>query len=55
MWVLPDTIFYKGEVTYTRHDGSTITLPYFNVFGMDGELIKDYQIYMDINPLYNPA
>jgi hypothetical protein len=54
MWVLPDTIFYRGEVIYTRHDGSTIILPYFNVFGMDGELIKDYQIYMDINPLYNP-
>jgi hypothetical protein len=55
MWILPDTIFYRGEVTYTRHDGSTITLPYFNVFGIDGELIEDYQIYMDINPLYNPA
>jgi ketosteroid isomerase-like protein len=54
MWVHPDTVIYRGEVTYTRHDGSQITLPYLNVFGMDGEKIKDYQIYIDINPLYNP-
>jgi hypothetical protein len=55
MWVHHDTILYRGEVTYTRHDASKITLPYFNVFGMDGDLIKDYQIYIDINPLYSPS
>lgn len=46
------TLFCEGEVTYTRHDGSTITLPFADVFEMQGELIREYKIYMDIAPLY---
>jgi limonene-1,2-epoxide hydrolase len=42
----------EGEVTYTRHDGSTITLPFANVFEVDGGLISLYRIYIDIGPLY---
>lgn len=53
-WVHPDTVICQGEVTYTRHDGSQICLPFLNVFGMKGDRIKDYLIYMDINPLYSP-
>ena len=55
IWTVPDTVIYQGEVTYTRHDDSTLTLPFVNVFGMQGDLIKDYLIYIDINPLYAPA
>ncbi len=42
----------EGEVTYTRLDGSTITLPFTDVFEYDGDLIAHYKIYMDISPLY---
>ena len=42
----------EGEVTYTRLDGSTITLPFTDVFEYDGDLIAHYKIYMDIGPLY---
>jgi hypothetical protein len=55
IWTVPDTVIYQGEVTYTRHDDSTLTLPFVNVFGMSGDLIKDYLIYVDINPLYAHA
>jgi limonene-1,2-epoxide hydrolase len=46
------TLFCEGEVTYTRHDGSTIALPFADVFELDGDMIADYKIYMDIAPLY---
>lgn len=55
IWEVPNNVIYQGEVTYTRHDGSTLTLPFVNVFGMNGDLIKDYLIYIDINPLYASA
>lgn len=42
----------QGEVTYTRHDGSTLTLPFVNVFGMRDGLIAEYLIFIDIAPLY---
>jgi len=53
LWVNQDSITYQGEVTYTRHDGSLLTLPFVNIFGMKGDKIKDYLIYIDINPLYS--
>jgi len=42
----------EGEVTYTRLDGSEITLPFTDVFEYDGDLIAHYKIYIDISPLY---
>ena len=47
-----DTLVCEGTATYTRHDGSRITLPFANVFGLDGERISEYKIYVDIGPLY---
>ena len=43
----------EGDVTYTRTDGSEISLPFVDVFEMSEDgLIADYKIYMDIGPLY---
>ena len=47
-----DTLVCVGDVTYTRHDASEITLPFANVFELSGGLISDYRIYADIGPLY---
>ncbi len=44
----------EGEVTYTRHDGTAVTLPFCNVFETDSGLISLYRIYIDIAPLYSP-
>ena len=52
-WVHPTTTICEGEVTYTRKDGSTVTLPFVDVFRMDGELVGEYLIYMDIAPLFS--
>ena len=47
-----DALFDEGTVTYTRHDGSEITLPFADVFELDAGRIRDYRIYADIGPLY---
>ena len=46
------TLVCEGEVTYTRHDGSEITIPFADIFEYEGDLIADYKIYIDIAPLY---
>ena len=46
------TLVCEGEVTYTRQDGSAVTLPFTDVFELDGEKIAAYKIYIDIAPLY---
>ena len=47
-----DFIFCDGEVTYTRRDGSRVTLPFADVFETHDGLISLYGIYIDIAPLY---
>ena len=49
-----DVVVCEGEVTYTRHDSTRITLPFANVLEFNGELISGYKIYMDVGPLYDP-
>ena len=44
-------IVCEGQVTYTRHDGSKITLPFCNVFEASSGLISQYRIYIDMGPL----
>ena len=43
-----------GTVTYARHDGREVSVPFANVFVRDGELIRDYLIFVDVAPLFAP-
>ena len=51
-WIQPGHVICQGNVTYTRHDGSNITLPFVNILGMRDGLIDDYRIYIDATPLF---
>jgi limonene-1,2-epoxide hydrolase len=42
----------EGEVRYQRLDDREVTLPFANVFDLQGNLISDYKIYIDIAPLF---
>ena len=42
----------NGAVTYTRHDSSKLSVPFANVFKLNGKLIREYLIYVDISELY---
>ncbi|MCC7198070.1 MAG: nuclear transport factor 2 family protein [Gammaproteobacteria bacterium] len=48
----PDARACQGEVSYTRLDGSTVTVPFANVLVMRGELVAGYHIYIDLTPLF---
>jgi hypothetical protein len=54
-WKLPDTVICRGDVTYTRLDGSTLTVPFINVLKLEADLICDYLIYADISELHSPS
>ncbi len=47
-----ETQVCEGEVTYERHDGSTLNVPFVDVFEYEGDLISQYKIYIDIGELY---
>jgi len=42
-----DIVVAYGTVTYTRHDQSTLTVPFADIWTMDREKIKDYLIFID--------
>lgn len=46
------TAVCEGEVTYTKHDGSKITLPFANIFEIKAGLISIYRIYIDMGPVF---
>lgn len=51
-WAAGDTVIQDLVVTYTRHDGSTLTVPAANILTVRDELIADYRIYVDASALY---
>ncbi len=51
-WSEGDSLVVEGRTTYTRHDGSEVTVPFTDVFDLDGDRIAHYAIYADIAPLY---
>ena len=51
-WDLGDTVICRGDVTYSRHDTSILCVPFVNVLQLDGGLIREYLIYVDISALY---
>jgi ketosteroid isomerase-like protein len=45
----------EGFVTYTRLDGSTLTVPFANVFYMREDKIARYLIFIDNGALFAPG
>ena len=54
-WFHTETVICQGQVTYTRTDDSSVTIPFVNVLRMGGDRISEYLIYIDINPLYSTS
>lgn len=52
-WIQADSVICHGMVTYTRHDGSTLTVPFANIFILSGKLVSRYLIYVDVSALYS--
>jgi len=54
-WKVDNTSFATGMVTYTRHDDSTLEVPFSVILKMHGELIHEYLIFVDASELYKQA
>ena len=50
-WEGDDSLVCEGEVTYMRHDGSEVTIPFTNIFRLEGDKVRDYHVYIDPTPL----
>lgn len=54
-WHQGDSAICHGMVTYTRKDGSTLTVPFANIFTFSEGLVARYLIFVDTSALYaNP-
>lgn len=52
VWTPSHAVICRGSVTYTRLDGSSMTVPFANVLKLDdNSLIRDYLIFADISDL----
>jgi hypothetical protein len=51
-WELEGIRFVNGNVTYTRHDNSTLSVDFSNTFRLSGNKIKDYRIFIDNSELF---
>ena len=52
VWKTSDTVICRGEVTYARRNGSTLTVPFANVFKLEPDgLVREYLIYADTSEL----
>ncbi len=52
-WTIPEGLVCHGMVTYTRKNGSKLTVPFANIFKVDSYGIKEYLIFTDTSDLYN--
>ena len=47
-----DTVIAQIDVEYRRKDGKSVTEPNADVLVFDGDLVRDWQIYIDVAPVY---
>lgn len=52
VWTLADVAFVNGRVTYTRLDGSQLSVYFSNTFKMKDGLICEYLIHVDTSELF---
>ena len=51
-WTVDDAVIQQLTVTYTRPDDTQLSVPAVNILRVQDQLIADYQIYVDLTPLY---
>ncbi|HQT46731.1 MAG: hypothetical protein B7X08_04470 [Acidocella sp. 20-63-7] len=55
VWRAGETDICRLRVTYTRHDGSWVSLSCATIWLRAEEKIVDYRIYIDLAPLFAPS
>jgi ketosteroid isomerase-like protein len=47
-----ETVIAKIDVEYLRQDGKSVTVPNADILVFDGDLVRDWQIYIDLAPVF---
>src|SRR6266568_1925099 len=47
------TVIAQIDVEYRRKDGKSVTVPNCDVLVFDGDLVRDWQIYIDLAPVFS--
>jgi ketosteroid isomerase-like protein len=47
-----ETVIAQIDVEYLRKDGKTVIVPNADILIYDGDLVRDWQIYIDVTPVY---
>ena len=47
-----ETAIAQIDVEYLRKDGKSVTVPNADILVFDGDLVSDWQIYIDVTPVY---
>jgi ketosteroid isomerase-like protein len=53
-WDSGATTIVQIDVEYQRKDGKTVTTPNADILVFDGDLVRDWQIYIDVAPVFAP-
>ena len=51
-WDIPGGLVCHGQVSYTRQDGSILSVPFANILELSPAGITDYRIFADTSQLY---
>jgi ketosteroid isomerase-like protein len=52
-WDVDDVTVVQAEVEYGRKDGKHVTVPNADILTFDGELVRHWQIYIDLAPVFS--
>lgn len=52
VWEVGDTAIVQIDVEYRRKDGKIVTVPNADILTYDGDLVRDWRIYIDVAPVY---
>ena len=53
-WDFGETTIVQIDVEYRRKDGKSVTTPNVDILIFQGDLVSDWQIYIDVAPVYAP-
>jgi ketosteroid isomerase-like protein len=51
-WDVGDVSIAKIDVEYVRTDGKHVTVPNADILVFDGDLVSNWQIYIDLAPVF---
>ncbi|HUC56478.1 MAG TPA: nuclear transport factor 2 family protein [Streptosporangiaceae bacterium] len=52
VWDTGDVTVAQIDVEYVRHDGKHVTVPNADILVFEGDLVSNWQIYIDLAPVF---